>query len=409
MHVGIDLAPLNPPYTGIPNYIIHLVDAVLRASPHIRYSGFKELTWDPLDHSRLLALAARGGKLLSYQSSEFSSPENDLAPSWTPSVGWSTSSRRLIRRSTFAHSMATKLRGLAYTMSAGQRGIDLFHAFVYRAPGRSGAPILPVIYDLSHVRMPDMHPVSRVRWLDSVAAEATQARYIHTISEFTAMEIVTLLGVPKTRIRVIYPGLSPIYRRMLDPDPDIYRQLDLRKFEYAVTVSTLEPRKNLRTLVLAYMQLPARVRERIPLCIVGANGWGDLHLPSDVRSLERSGSIRFLGFLNDTSLHDLLCGARITLYPSLYEGFGIPIIEALACGSSLACSDAASMPEAAGIHATLINPLDVDAWAAEITTAADSNRHMDENLRSARRRHAVGFDWDISARQTLRLYDEIIA
>lgn len=400
MHVGFDLPPLSPPYTGIPNYTLFTLDALKRLSPNLQLSGFREFDWRAVDHEGLAVLAARGGKTLL----GFDHLANVAAKA--QSIGWSTSARRALRKAPVIHRAASRLRGFSYKVTSPHRGIDLFHAFIYRAPGRSDVPVLPVWYDLSHLRVPETHPVARLRWLETAAREAQDAPVIQTISAFTASELSCLLGIAPERIRVVYPGVSRVSDN-LAAEPTLTR-FGLRAFEYAITVSTLEPRKNLRTLVLAYTRLPVRVRLRFPLCIIGAQGWGDLNLPADTVALEREGSIRFLGFVTDETLRTLFANTRLMLYPSLYEGFGMPIAEALVEGAPVACSAAASMPEAAGDTAILIDPLDVDGWTHALSQSYDGRAHADLELRSKRQHHAERFSWDTAAVQVLRMYRELI-
>jgi glycosyltransferase involved in cell wall biosynthesis len=396
MHVGFDLAPLSPPYTGIPNYMLFLLDGVLRLSPELRFSGFRGIGFEAIGHVKLAAIAARGGKFL---------PGFNVASGHQlekPSSGWSPLLRRLLRKSPSLHQLATLTRGGLYKVQSRNSGIDLFHAFVYRAPARAKVPVLPVWYDLSHVRVPETHPVARLRWLEKAAREAQDAPVIQTISAFTANELSSLLGIDRSRIRIVYPGVSPVSAGQADEA--VLKRLNLQPFQYAISVSTLEPRKNLRSIVIAYSRLPNEIRTRYPLCIVGANGWGDLSLPPDTIALERQGSIRFLGFVSDQTLAVLFANTRLMVYPSVYEGFGMPIVEALARGAPVACSNAASMPEAAGDTATLIAPLDVESWTEALERSYSDGSHADPALRVQRQRHAQQFNWETAAQQVLEMY-----
>lgn len=174
-----------------------------------------------------------------------------------------------------------------------------------------------------------------------------------------------------------------------------------------MTVATLEPRKNLRTLIDSFARLPAKLRGQMPLCVVGGHGWGNLELPTQSRELQSDGSLRFLGYAPDAQLRDLYAGARIVLYPSLYEGFGMPVIEAMACGTPVSASATSSLPEAVGKFGRLIHPLDVDAWTAELYRAAIDIDDRNERTKAARRAHALSFTWQRAASQTIQMYQTI--
>jgi glycosyltransferase involved in cell wall biosynthesis len=232
---------------------------------------------------------------------------------------------------------------------------------------------------------------------------------IQTISEFTASEISAIFGVGRSRVVVPYPAAAPIFSwPQRGASAGILASFGLQCGCYALTVATLEPRKNLRTLVAAFSRLPAAVRMQMPLCVVGAAGWGDLALPAPTRALEREGSLRFLGYVPDAQLRGLYAGARVMLYPSFYEGFGMPVIEAMACGAPVVASAGSSLPEAVGKFGRLVEPLDVEAWSAELLRAAASDGEWcDEGARSARRAHALSFTWQGAAQGTLQMYRRV--
>lgn len=318
-------------------------------------------------------------------------------------------------RSTLWHSVRT-LNGAQYLHGAARRiafqwGSDLdrfrlFHAFNYCPPGPAEIPIIPVVYDLSVFRYPETHPAARVRGMDQLARYIAAAPMVHTISEFTASEITEVFSVERSRIIVTYPGVAPIFRIQADASPENLGHFGLRSGGYALTVATLEPRKNLRTLVLAFSHLPADVRLKMPLCVVGGHGWGHIALPAESRQLQLDGSLRFLGYASDAQLRDLYAGARIMLYPSLYEGFGMPVIEAMACGAPVAASATSSLPEAVGKMGRLINPLDVDAWTEELLRAATDVHYHDDH--TARRAYALSFTWRRAAKETIQMYRKIV-
>jgi len=319
-------------------------------------------------------------------------------------------------RPTLWNSVRT-LNGTQYLLRATRRitfewGSDLgrfnlFHAFNYCPPAPAKIPIIPIIYDLSVLRYPETHPAARVRAMEQLGRYVAAAPMVHTISEFTASEITDVFGVERSRIIATYPGVAPIFRFQRDASPEILGHFGLISGGYALTVATLEPRKNLRTLVAAFSRLPTNVRRKMPLCIVGGHGWGHIELPAESSQLQLDGSLRFLGYASDAQLRDLYAGTRIMLYPSLYEGFGMPVIEAMACGAPVAASATSSLPEAVGKMGRLIDPLDVDAWTAELLRAATDTNYHDDDTSAARRAYALSFTWRRAAKETIKMYRKI--
>jgi glycosyltransferase involved in cell wall biosynthesis len=175
-----------------------------------------------------------------------------------------------------------------------------------------------------------------------------------------------------------------------------------------MSVSTIEPRKNLKTLILAYADLPTIIKASMPLLIVGARGWGEMDLPKSLAGLEAEGSVRFAGYVSDRELRDLYAGARAMFYPSLYEGFGMPITEALACGTPVVTSQSSSMPDAGGSVSRYVAPLDIDGWRQEFKRTLASEDHLDVGARQDRLAHAQSFSWDEAADTVEAMYRSLL-
>ena len=385
-HVGIDLTPLRPPFTGVSNYELNLLAALLERMPDLRLSGFNGLRWSAVDRTALDRLALAGGK------------REGAPPPAAPGLRGRamTAARRLVRGVPALHALYSAAQSAAYRGSASWVRPALFHAFKYRAPGPSRVPVRPLIHDLSHLRFPEAHPASRLRWMEPVAAITRAAPLVHVVSHFTRDEVVALFGVPAERIVVAPPGVAPIYWTAPATKAATLARHGLAEGGFALVVSTLEPRKNLATLVAAFGRLPKASRAALPLCVAGAVGWGDLGLPAVAEGLRQEGSLRFLGYVPDSELRDLYAATALMLYPSLYEGFGMPVTEALACGAPVAASDAASLPEALGDAGQLVAPLDVEGWSAVLASARDAGP-ADEAARERRQAQARRFTWEGTA------------
>jgi len=242
------------------------------------------------------------------------------------------------------------------------RGLDVLHCTTFRGPLRAPVPFAVTLHDLGLVRHPELFP----RWhrhsgRAGIVRVAHAADRVLAVSEFTKREAVELLGVPEERVTVIGNAVDPIF----SPDG---RAAD---GDYVLAVGTLEPRKNLRRIAEAADRVGAELR------VVGARGWGGVD------------SAGWLGEVSDGELAALYRGARVVAFPSLYEGFGIPVLEAMASGTPVVTSFGGATEEVASGAAVLVDPLDVAAIAAGIE---DASARRDE-LRAGGLERAKAYSW----------------
>ena len=408
MRIAVDIGPLRPPFTGVGNFELFLLDALLAKDTSLVVQGLERLSWRTVDRQYLRGAAARAHKLLEGEAASLPDLGRPQAPANARLGAPVPPLRRLWR-------LVAPLAPVQWSARAAQRmryrrGLRhcrLFHAFNYLPPAQSDIPVIPVVYDLSFIRYPDAHPPERLRALEPLGRELAGAAMVQTISQFSASEITEVFGIDRSRIVVTYPGVAPVFRAPAPAPQETLRRYGLTGAAYALAVGALEPRKNLRTVVAAYSRLPAAERLRMPLCIVGPPGWGDIALPAQSRALRDEGSLRFLGFVSDAELRDFYAEARVLLYPSLYEGFGMPVIEAMAMGTPVVVSASSSLPEAAGMLGRLVEPLDVDAWTDELRRAVHVEDASDSEAAIKRRAHALLFSWQAAAEETVRMYGRI--
>jgi len=267
-------------------------------------------------------------------------------------------------------------------------------------------PAVATIHDLGYRYFPETHTQRARRYLEwGTRHNARASRLIIADSRATRDDLMKFYGVPESKIRVAYPGLRPD----LDPvrDPGLVKaaldRYGIRE-PYALYVGTLQPRKNLVRLIDAF----ARVPEPCVLVLTGKKGWLYAEILRRAESLGIGHRVVFTGYVPDEDLPALLSGASLFAFPSLYEGFGMPVLEAMACGVPVVCSDSSSLPEVTGDAALLVPPTDTDALAAAM------NRVLtDEGLRRALiargLERAREFTWSRCAGEILKALEEAAA
>jgi alpha-1,3-rhamnosyl/mannosyltransferase len=285
---------------------------------------------------------------------------------------------------------------------ANEHRFDVFHAINYVPPAKFRQPVLSFVHDLSHIRYPQMHPKDRVEWLRKQLALVANAPLVQTNSHFSKREITTVLGIPPDRIHVTYAAPGAAFRRAPDGDQMWLVKNRLVAARYILAVGTREPRKNFKSVAAAYVDLPESVRDRIPLVWCGPAGWGDLTLSPAAESARAAGQIRIAGYVPDRELAALYRNCTLFVMASVYEGFGIPVVEAMACGAPIAVSKIPAFQEIAGAYARYVEPLDVDEWRRAIGDAIEEA--CDGPSIDVRQPDLTRFSWQSSAATTLDLY-----
>jgi glycosyltransferase involved in cell wall biosynthesis len=268
----------------------------------------------------------------------------------------------------------------ALPLRARRDGVDVLHCPTHRAPVRSAVPLVVTFHDLAVLRHPDtFNPWTRTYSRLALPGVAKAARRLIAVSEFTKRELRDLLDVPEDKVRVIPNAVGPPFEE----------RGAAAAGDYVLAVSTLEPRKNLPRLVEAYQRADLN---GLKLLVAGAPGWGGVRVEGD--------GIRWLGEVQDEELARLYRGARCVAYVSLYEGFGLPMLEAMACGAPVLAGHNEAAEEVSGGAAVLVDPLDPAAIAAGIAEAIDRR----EELRERGLERARAFDWHEVARATAEVY-----
>ncbi len=243
---------------------------------------------------------------------------------------------------------------------------DLLHSLAFVSPVLGAPPTVVTVYDLSFKLMPERFRPAQRLYLNALTAySCRRARRVIAISESTRADLQRYFGLARERIDIAYPGVEPAFRPLPNAAVESFRAKHGLPARFILHVGTLEPRKNLATLVRAFGALHA-AQPDLFLVLAGARGWWYQDLLRQVEQLGLAEAVVFPGYVPDEDLPLWYNAAAVFAYPSSYEGFGIPVAEALACGRPVVTTTAASLPEAAGEAALLVPPTDAEALAAAL-------------------------------------------
>lgn len=281
---------------------------------------------------------------------------------------------------------------------------DVYHFPNFILPPLRRGRAVVTIHDTSFLRHPETTEEKNLEYLTArIRSTVERADAIITDSAFSAREVVELLGPPEEKVFPVLLGLSGDVRRPEEQDIGRARADAGLDRPYVLMVGTVEPRKNMGFLIDVFEQLEWFDGY---LVIAGMRGWKYEPILERIAASPRAERIRYVDYVPDAQLPALYAGAEAFVFPSLYEGFGFPPLEAMACGTPVVCSNAGSLPEVVGDAAVVMPPSDAAAWAAAVRSviedASKRNDLVDKGLEQARR-----FDWDDTARRTWDIYRKV--
>jgi alpha-1,3-rhamnosyl/mannosyltransferase len=301
------------------------------------------------------------------------------------------------------------LQGWKFYTGARAIRVSVYHEPNF-LPFRFAGPTVVTIHDLSWIRYPETHPKERVAIMNRVLPSALETvQRVITDSEFVRREVISEFGIAADRVTTTL--LAP--RAMFTPRDQAAGAATLFKHnlqhrKYFLLVGTLEPRKNVETAVRAHSSLPEAVRRAFPLVLVGMRGWLTSRLEGVLKVPVERAEVRPLGFVTDTELADLYSGATALVYPSLYEGFGLPPLEAMACGTPAIISNVSSLPEVGGNAAVMHDPMDTDALREAMERLIEDTAFWQERAAASLKQAAL-FSWQRCAKETIAVYRAAMA
>ncbi len=291
----------------------------------------------------------------------------------------------------------------------GRSDLFFFPNFV-RLPLAFGGRSVVMVHDLSFLRFPAHAEARNAKYLRAQVPRSTrESDHVVAPSESAKREIVEAFSIPERKVTVAYPGVDRAeFRPASGPEIERVRRRYGLPPRYLLHVGTLEPRKNLATLLAARRALPDALRQSYPLVVVGGRGWRDEQIAAELQRLVAAGEAVATGYVSDSDLPGILSGAAAFVFPSLWEGWGMPVVEAMACGVPVVTSACSSLPEAAGDAGLLVDPQDPAALAHAIARALE-----DQDLRAGMIergfRHAARFSWRDSAQKLLAVFESVRA
>lgn len=366
MRIGIDTRLVYYSQAGITQYILRLIQ------------GLAEIDRE----NEFIILQSRKDKHIIVDKPNFK-----RVPLWTPSHH--------------------RFEQYTLRVEISRLGLDVLHSADFIPPFRRNCKSVITIHDLAFLLYPHFLTKESARYYGQIDEAVKWTDHIIAVSESTKQDTIRLLGVPEHKITVIYESASPIYRpvndlRILQQTKDRYHIAR----DFILFVSTIEPRKNLPTLLKAYRQLLDSYKADVKLVVVGRRGWLSEEVFTLVDKLKLTNDVLFLSRVPVEDLLHLYNAAHLLVQPSFYEGFGLPPLEAMACGTPVVVSNVSSLPEVVGDAGLLVDPENVSELTVAIWRVL-TDEALRADLIAKGFKRAQYFSWEKTALQTLELYRRV--
>lgn len=281
---------------------------------------------------------------------------------------------------------------------------SVFHGPNFYLPNHDG-PCVSTFHDLSIINYPEFHPSVRVAYMSKALPRAlNRAQILLTVSEHARKELIAYSGFSPERIIATALAAGPEFHpRNISQCESVLKDYNLNYKGYCLFTGTVEPRKNLGRLLSAYERLPLNLRKELPLVVVGYRGWESDVLFDRLMAAQSAGWVKYLGFVSSEILPLIFSAAKIFLFPSIYEGFGLPVLEAMASGVPVICSNSTSIPEVAGDAALMVDPFDEEKLYFSISEAIENTDFADRACVAGLQR-ASTFSWEKVVKNTFNAY-----
>ncbi|HEN8713121.1 TPA: glycosyltransferase family 4 protein [Pseudomonas putida] len=384
---------LLPPLTGIGNYTFNLLEQLLLEDIEVI---------DCFLGARFYSAEQALANCIEASACYSQKDGGDVKPGAGQQVALQL--RELLKRWTFTYRAREALVDARRRYHAGERRHYLYHEPNFILKPHPG-PSIATIHDLSFLHYPQFHPRKRVEWLTAQLPHTLKrADFLITDSDLIRDELIGDFGVSADKVRTVYLGASArYYPQTPEQTSATLQRHGLQHGRYVLFVGTLEPRKGVDTLIDAWCQLPQGLREEYPLVLAGAPGWHNHELNERIKTLTVTHGLRQLSFVSGDDLPTLYAGAAVFSYPSLYEGFGLPVLEAMQCGVPVICTADTSMAEFCQGSAVLVERGNADQLAVQLAELL-SDEPLRSKVANAGQLRATAFSWKRCAQETLAVY-----
>ncbi len=301
-----------------------------------------------------------------------------------------------------------RIEQTALRFEIGRLNLDLLHSPDFIPPFYRNCKSVITVHDLAFLLYPHFLTKESARYYGQIDQAVRNTDHIIAVSERTRQDTINLLGVAERKITVIHEAANPIYRQV-DAEEARRQVVDMYGLdrEYILFVSTIEPRKNLPGLLHAYRKMLDDYKRPEGLVLAGSPGWLSEEVYDTVETLNLDEHVRFLGRVPSEHLVYLYNAARLLVHPSFYEGFGLPPLEAMTCGTPTVVSDVSALPEVVGDAAILIDPHDIDELTVSMWRAL-SDEKLRASLITKGLKRAEMFSWTRAAQDTLNVYRRVV-
>ncbi len=288
--------------------------------------------------------------------------------------------------------------------------IDLLFVSAHTLPliKRPGLKTVMTVHDLGAEYLPATHQLKQRLYLRGITKfQLKSATKLIAVSKATKKDLIKRLSLPEKKISVVYEGVDrELFKRQKDDVVDsITKEFDIERENYFLFIGTIQPRKNLERLIESFKGYKEKTGSNIKLVIVGGKGWRAEKIYALPKKLGIERDVLFLGRVETDKLPALLSGAKVFVFPSLFEGFGLPILEAFSCGCPVLTSNSSSMPEIAGGAAILVDPKKIDSILSGLTFM--ENKQVRSRLIADGYKQLAKFSWEQCAKNTLSVLEEV--
>jgi glycosyltransferase involved in cell wall biosynthesis len=383
---------LRPPITGVGNYTWHLLEQFVQFDHIDEVRCFTGTGWVTGEEQLAVtaAVKAAGG------SGRQSVKERAVSRLRT-AIGHIPGTKAL-----YSKVMDGRFQRFANNLSSA-----VYHETNYVLKPFAGT-CLTTVHDLSHVRFPQYHPQHLVDWLDRfLPGSLARADCIITVSDLVRKELMEHYNLPEHKVKTVYEGVESYYRPRTESETSsVLSALKLKHKQYVLLVATLEPRKGIDLLLDAWCLLPDSLRREYPLILAGSSGWRNSALVERIAKLSAQGSVRHLGYVRADILPVLFSGAAVFAYPSVYEGFGLPVLDAMSSGVPVICRADTSMAEFSQGACVLCDTSEPEELAYKLQSLLASQSLRDSWAEKGLRQ-AAHFSWERCAKETAEIYRQL--